>query len=284
MAARCANTDHHFAFAVRTLRGFDMQSTSLGTADVEVVVAGEPQQSAVSWSAIFAGGVVAFAAAIILVALGTGFGLSSISPYQGAGISATTFAISTAVWLIIVQWLSSALGGYLAGRLRSRWVNVHADEKMFRDTAHGLLAWAVAVALGVGLFSLGAAATSKQNVASVRTAYYVDQLFRTQQRSTATLVDDKTQATHVFEMGAIDSKVRDSARPYLTELVTSATGLSAADAQARVNQVVQQATDDAENARKAAAKIAFYTFFSLLIGAFIACTAAALGGRQRGIY
>lgn len=259
-------------------------SLTSDTTIMEVVPANAPSQSAISWAAIFAGGVAAFALAFILIALGAGFGFSSVSPYQGAGISVTTFAISTAVWLIIVQWLSSALGGYLAGRLRTRWVDVHADETMFRDTAHGLLAWAIAVALGVGLFGLGAAAASKQNPAAVRTAYYVDELFQAKQTPSRNLAEDKAQATHVFEMAAIDPKVRDSARARLSDLVASATGLSAADAQARVNQVVQQATDDADNARKAAAKISFYTFFALLIGAFIACAAAALGGQQGGPY
>lgn len=261
-----------------------MQSLALDTPDTEIMVADDVSQSAVSWPAIFAGGVAAFALAFILLALGTGIGLSSVSPYQNAGISFTAFAISSAVWLIIVQWLSSALGGYLAGRLRTKWVHVHADETMFRDTAHGLLAWAVAVALGVGLFGIGAAAASKQNPTAVRTAYYVDQLFRTKQPASPTLADDKAQATHVFEMGAIDTKAGDSARPYLAELVASATGLSAANAEQRVNQVVQQAKADAEAARKAAAKISFYMFFSMLIGAFIACTAAAIGGNQRDIY
>lgn len=261
-----------------------MQPSALDTPDVEVVVAQQPSQSAISWSAIFAGGVAAFAIASILVALGAGFGLSSVSPYQGAGVSVTTFAISTAVWLIIVQWLSSALGGYLAGRLRTRWVNIHSDEMMFRDTAHGLLAWSVAVALGVGLFGLGAAAATKQNPAAVRTAYYVDQLFRSKQPASPTLAEDKAQATHVFEMSAIDPKVADNAQPYLAEVVSSRTGLSPADAQQRVNQVAQAAKADADSARKAAAKLSFYTFFSLLIGAFIACTAAALGGRQREVY
>jgi hypothetical protein len=260
-----------------------MQSSALDTPDTQIMVADNASQSAVSWPAIFAGGVAAFAIAFILLALGTGLGLSSVSPYQNAGISLTAFAISSAVWLIIVQWLSSALGGYLAGRLRTKWVNVHSDETMFRDTAHGLLAWAVAVALGVGLFGIGAAAASKQNPTSVRTAYYVDQLFRSKQPASPTLAADKAQATHVFEMGAIDPKVGDSARPYLSELVASATGLSPADAEQRVSQVVQQATADADAVRKTAAKIAFYTFFSMLIGAFIACTAAALGGRQRDL-
>jgi hypothetical protein len=250
----------------------------------EIATADYASQSTVSWAAIFAGGVAAFALAFILLALGTGLGLSSISPYQNAGVSLTAFAISSAVWLIIVQWLSSALGGYIAGRLRTKWVSVHADETMFRDTAHGLLAWAVAVALGVGLFGLGAAAATKHNPSSVRIAYYVDQLFRAKQPASQALAEDKAQATHIFEMAAIDSRAADSAQPYLVDLVSSATGLSAADAQQRVNQVVQQAKADADNARKTAAKISFYTFFSMLIGAFIACTAAALGGRQRDLF
>jgi hypothetical protein len=155
---------------------------------------------------------------------------------------------------------------------------------MFRDTAHGLLAWAIAVALGVGLFGLGAAATTKQNPTAVRTAYYVDQLFRSKQPASPTLADDKAQATHILEMGAIDPKAADNAQPFLIEVVSSRTGLSTADAQQRVNQVMQEAKADAESARKTAAKVSFYTFFSMLIGAFIACTAAALGGRQRDLY
>jgi hypothetical protein len=261
-----------------------MQSSAPLTPDSDIMVADNASQSAVSWPAIFAGGVAAFAIAFILLALGSGVGLSAVSPYQNAGISLTAFAISSAVWLIIVQWLSSALGGYLAGRLRTKWVNVHGDETMFRDTAHGLLAWAIAVALGVGLFGLGAAATTKQNPTAVRTAYYVDQLFRSKQPASPTLADDKAQATHILEMGAIDPKAADNAQPFLIEVVSSRTGLSTADAQQRVNQVMQEAKADAESARKTAAKVSFYTFFSMLIGAFIACTAAALGGRQRDLY
>ena len=36
------------------------------------------------------------------------------------------------------------MGGYLAGRLRTKWASVHNDELYFRHTAHGFLAWAVA--------------------------------------------------------------------------------------------------------------------------------------------
>jgi hypothetical protein len=75
----------------------------------------------VAWAAVIAGGVAAVAITVLLVALGTGIGLSSISPWTSSNPSATTFTLLAAGWLIIVQWLSSGLGGYLAGRLRTKW-------------------------------------------------------------------------------------------------------------------------------------------------------------------
>jgi hypothetical protein len=86
----------------------------------------------------------AAALTLILLALGSGFGLASVSPWPSSGASVTTFTVMTAIWLIIVQWVSSGLGGYLTGRLRTKWVGVHTHEVFFRDTAHGFLAWAVA--------------------------------------------------------------------------------------------------------------------------------------------
>ena len=100
--------------------------------------------SAVSWSAIFAGAAAAAALSLILLILGTGLGLSSVSPWAHSGISATTFGITTIIWVTATQLVASGMGGYLAGRLRTKWVSVHTDEVYFRDTAHGFLAWAVA--------------------------------------------------------------------------------------------------------------------------------------------
>src|SRR3979409_722972 len=92
-------------------------------------------QSPVSWVAIIGGAVTAVAITLLLVALGSGIGLSSVSPWSSANPSATTFTLLTAVWLIIVQWLSSGLGGYLAGRLRTKWTGLHTHEVFFRYTA-----------------------------------------------------------------------------------------------------------------------------------------------------
>jgi len=100
--------------------------------------------SAVSWSAIVAGAAAAAALSLILLILGTGLGLSAVSPWADNGIGATTFSVSTILWVTFTQLVASALGGYLAGRLRTRWVETHSDEVYFRDTAHGLLTWAVA--------------------------------------------------------------------------------------------------------------------------------------------
>lgn len=100
--------------------------------------------SAVSWGAIAAGAAAAASLSLILLILGVGLGLSSVSPWARDGVSAATFGVSTILWLTLTQLLASAMGGYLAGRLRTRWIGVHTDEVYFRDTAHGFLAWAVA--------------------------------------------------------------------------------------------------------------------------------------------
>ena len=100
--------------------------------------------SAVSWSAIVAGAASAAALSLILLILGTGLGLSSVSPWANSGISATTFGVTTILWVTATQLVASGMGGYLAGRLRTRWIAVHTDEVYFRDTAHGFLSWVVA--------------------------------------------------------------------------------------------------------------------------------------------
>ncbi len=195
-------------------------STSVFTDDVAVarrpanafaVAAPDANASAVSWSAVFAGAAAACALSLILLILGTGLGLSWVSPWTQVGMSATTFGVSTILWITFMQLAASGIGGYLAGRLRTKWVSVHTDEVYFRDTAHGLLAWGVAtlataallssvigvivgagvqagatvagtaasatVAAGSAAAGAGAAEMSKPGAAD-RTSYFVDSLFR----------------------------------------------------------------------------------------------------------
>jgi hypothetical protein len=100
--------------------------------------------SAVSWGAIFAGAAAAAALSLILLILGTGLGFSSVSAWSDKGISGTTFSLTTILWVTLTSLIASAIGGYLAGRLRNRWIATASDEVYFRDTAHGFLAWAIA--------------------------------------------------------------------------------------------------------------------------------------------
>ncbi len=123
--------------ATRTQHTVDPQLYPVGTTI-------DPQSSAVSWSAIFAGTVTAIGTSLMLLAIGSAFGLASVSPWPGAGAMPETFTIGAGIWLIVMQWLSAAMGGYIAGRLRTRWQSLHTDEVFFRDTAHGLLTWASA--------------------------------------------------------------------------------------------------------------------------------------------
>lgn len=101
------------------------------------------QPSAVSWGAIIAGAAASASLSLILLMLGTGLGLSTVSPWAYNGVSAMTFGVSTILWLTFTQIVAAGIGGYLAGRLRTKWISVHTDEVYFRDTAHGFLAWAV---------------------------------------------------------------------------------------------------------------------------------------------
>src|SRR5678815_497511 len=120
----------------------------------------ESSASAVEWASIFGGALAAFGVTIILLTLGPGLGLATVSPWSFTNPSPTTFGTVAAIWLVITQWLSSAFGGYLTGRLRTKWVGIRTDEVLFRDTAHGLLAWALATLLIAALVTVGSAATA----------------------------------------------------------------------------------------------------------------------------
>jgi len=119
----------------------------------------ESSASAVEWAAIAGGALAAIGISFILFTLASGAGLATVRPWSFSNPSPTTFGVAAAIGLIVTQWLASALGGYLTGRLRTKWVGIRTDEIFFRDTAHGFLAWALATVLMAALFSLVASAT-----------------------------------------------------------------------------------------------------------------------------
>jgi hypothetical protein len=270
-------------------------------------------KSAASWPSIIAGAFVAAASTVVLVALGSGIGFASISPWPDRGASITTFAVTTAIWLIVTQWVSAALGGYLAGRLRTRWMGTHPHEVFFRDTAHGLITWAVATILvvTVGASSLmsaagtagraaGAGATAaligapgsegpRMSANSPISAYEIDKLFRSSSSTSGgSLGDARMETAHITANAFANGSISAADRGYLIDQVSARTGASQADAQARVDNFVAAVTQaqeklksEADSARKAAAEASIYLALSLLIGAFIASVSAALGGRIR---
>jgi hypothetical protein len=120
----------------------------------------ESSAAGVEWAAITAGALAAVGVSIILFSLGSGLGFAGANPWSFAPQNIATFTLAAGIWLVVMQWLSSALGGYLAGRLRKKWVGVRTDEVFFRDTAHGLLVWALATALVALLLTLGSAAAA----------------------------------------------------------------------------------------------------------------------------
>src|SRR5450755_4820452 len=146
--------------------------TSLGAPAPRGAALGGPieaSKSAVSWAAILAGSVGAVSATIILLTLGAGLGFASISPWTHSGASATTVGALAAVWFIVVQWLSAGLGGYLTGRLRTRWVGTHTHEVFFRDTAHGFVTWAVATVIGALILAATASSMAESGVHAAAT-------------------------------------------------------------------------------------------------------------------
>lgn len=256
----------------------------------------EASSSAVSWAAVFAGAFATSALSLILLALGTGVGLSSLSPWSSAGVSASTVTKGAIVWLILTQIVAAAMGGYLAGRLRTKWVSVHTHEVYFRDTAHGFLVWSVSLVITTAF--LASAATSMVSGNAARNdvgataageprsdpyGYFVDSLFRSD-RPAADLNADAALHAEVgliLARGLREGYVPSTDRAYLAQLVAARTGMDQAEAQRRVAEVLNQARQAADDARRATAHFLYWTFLALLIGAFCASYAATIGGRQR---
>jgi hypothetical protein len=258
----------------------------------------ESQVSAVSWAAILAGGVAAAALTLLMFAFGTGMGFSVVSPWSDAGVSSTTFSLWAGLYLVVVAMVASSIGGYLAGRLRTKWSGVHTHEVYFRDTAHGFLAWAFATVLSaavlasattqiVGGASMGLAQAAGSGAGQSTSPIdgYIDTLLRADPSANRNSQDPTASRSELARL--LTSSLRDDGdlsavdRTYVEQVVAARTGLSLADAEKRVSDVVTQAKTAADNARKAAAHLALWLTLSLLIGAFSSSLAATEGGGLR---
>lgn len=250
-----------------TPRGSSQTAPSLHSTEIAPITSG------VSWGAIFAGAVAAAALSLILLMLGTGLGLSSVSPWSNQGASTAAIGMSTILWLTFTQIAASGVGGYLAGRLRTKWTVVQTDEICFRDTTHGFITWAVATLLTAALLTTTissivtrggeAAASVADTVASAGGAvvknaapslgenmdYFVDALFRKDMsassgsfsaQSTGSEINSANSTSEVIRIfsNGIRTKILPSEdKRYVAQLVAQRTGMAQADAEKRVTAI-----------------------------------------------
>jgi hypothetical protein len=265
----------------------------------------ESPWSAVSWGAVFAGALVASTATLSLLFLCVGIGLTLVSPWAGQSASGTTIGLSSGIGLVLVQWISAGFGGFVTGRLRTRWTGLHDSEVFFRDTANGLLAWCLSTLIVIlclaaaatslartGAQAVGAAAAQigreSGTSAADPTGYLVDLLFRATGPAAPGAADPRAEVTRIFVNAATSGELPAADKTYLAQVVAQRTGLSQQDAERRVDDVAAKARaatvaakEATDKARKATATASLLFFLSLLVGAFIACVAAALGASYR---
>lgn len=248
----------------------------------------------VSWGAIFAGAAASAALSLILAVLGVGLGFSAISPWADNGTSATAFGMGSAIWIAFTAIAASGLGGYIAGRLRTRWDGLHGDEVYFRDTAHGFIAWCVATLAtaaflggaigsiaGAGLHTAGALAGGATAAAAgaaaqsggsddLRTRYLSDALLRRDASAPLTApagsamipapstpADDartSSEAARILATSLANGSLAPDDTRYLGQLVAQRTGLAQADAEKRVTDTFTRMQAALNDAKTAAAE------------------------------
>lgn len=267
----------------------DTPSESIGRHDRPNI---ESSQSGIHWAAILGGAAAAAAITLILIPLGSALGFASFSVFTANAEDALEVGAGLAIWLVVMQWLSSGVGGYLAGRMRVKWADLHSDEVFFRDTAHGFLSWAIA-SLFMAFLYISAAGSVLQTASNIaagaaennRLAYNAESLFR---GATTPSTDASAEAGRIIAQGMTEGTVTPADRAYLVRQVMARTGVAQPEAEARVNAAIgnaeaakKKAAETAEKAREAMVALHFGLCLSLLVGAFIASVAAALGGRLR---
>lgn len=247
--------------------------------------------SYIHWGPVTAGAIAAAAVWFVLMTFATAVGLATLSPSPTWRDTSIALALLSGVWLLLVALGSFGLGGYLAGRVRSSWATSE-DEVEFRDGAHGLLVWALAVVIGAVL--TWATATALTSVSAGTTtvmrptqgepaflAYELDRLFRSDRRPERADPEARAEAGRIIMTGVGRRDIGAEDRAYLVRLVAARTGLAPADAERRVTEVVAQARRAARRARASSVVIGFMTAASLAVGAAAAWFAAGIGGRHR---
>ena len=277
--------------------------------DMTKVVGVDPAHY-VDWCSIAAGAVVASAVSIVLFTFGTAIGLSMVSPYAGEGVSGAVYIATLGLWTLWVVASSFMAGGYISGRLRRRIGDGTEHEVEVRDGAHGLIVWASGILVASLLVALGvsgvlgaavkaggpAAAVAASNTGT-RTDFTIDALFRAPPRPAVEVASgaapvmspmmsnsierERAEVGRLFAFGTVKGELSADNKAHLARVVANRTGMSQAEAEQRVTQVLADAKAAADKARKAGVILGFLTAAMLLIGAAAAAWAATLGGRHR---
>jgi hypothetical protein len=263
------------------------QPLTSSSARIEPVAVGS---SYLDWSAIIAGALVAAALSFVLISFGSALGLAVASPSSTWRDTSVALATIGGLWLLLTALASFGLGGYVAGRLRASWRSAATDEIEFRDGAHGVIVWGLAVIVAAGLAFVTVKPAGNVDLvkppaatAEPLLALELDRLLRSDRTPVDPANDPelRAQARRIITTSLGHSGMAADDRAYLVKLVQTRTGLPAADAEGRVNQAIVQADEAISRARHSAVVLGFMIAASLMLGLAIAWIAAAAGGQHR---
>jgi hypothetical protein len=245
--------------------------------------------SYIHWGPSIAGAIVAAATSFVLMGFASAVGLMVASPSPTWRDTSVWLAILSGFWIVVVAVGSFALGGYLAGRVRSTWA-APPDEIEFRDGTHGLIAWALGVMLGAALLSLAATtfaatngAATPRNTAGAPSflAYEIDRLFRSERRPEPVTPEVRAEAGRIVMKGLGRTELPAEDRAQLTRLTSAVSGLAPPEAERRVAQVLTDARNAASQARRNGVILGFSLAAALAAAAAAAWIAAGIGGKHR---
>jgi|HubBroStandDraft_4_1064222.scaffolds.fasta_scaffold145264_1 hypothetical protein len=270
-----------------------MTETIIASAD-ETVMAGRGFSALhyIQWAAANAGAIAAAALGLVLHGFATAIGLSLSSTSPSWRDSSFALTLLAGLYLLFAAVIAYGLGGYVTGRSSFVLPALTAEDRAeteFRDGTNGLVAWALAtllmglIALGAaqGAARAGAAGAQPSSAAESLIAFDLDRLFRGDRPVVGDIAYARAEAGRILLTANSHQGMQADDRDYLVHLVERQTGLSAADAMRRVEDVVARARDDIARARRTAVIVAFMAAAAALIGAVIAWSASCAGGRHR---
>src|SRR6476659_8680833 len=264
--------------------------------------------SFVAWGAVVAGAFLAAAISFVLLTFGAAIGLSATSPWPNSGVSAKVIASIAVFWAMAQQIGAFMAGGYVAGRMRSRWHET-GHEADFRDGLHGGLVWAVGVVIGAALFLSTAGSVAKTGAetaggaAAAASASNLDSMLRpttvaqagtppaatppasqpttSRPRTAASADETRAEMSRLLSSAVATGSLSGESRAYLVQIVAQRAGIPQQEAERRVDQAFNAAREAADKARRAGILTGFVTAASLVLSLGAAWWAAVRGGNHR---